>query len=684
MEHKNKLVAKTSPELKEIWSPNNTLLFSEIRENSAKIAKWICPVYNLEYEREIRRQVKGTRKSPYVTGRKVVKGVNDIFTTHPWLEQIWNFELNEVDPETISEVNRLKIWWTCPETKAPYQRLLKTQIEKGLLSPYMTSTKVLQGYNDLETVHPEIVNIWDYNKNEDTPNDVLPLSHKKRWWKLPTGDSVEKEIRIIVESLEKYINLTTLGKVYPEVFEIWDFDKNEQSPDDYLETSNEKVWVKGQNGESVLRDISYIKSRAKASRVSKSLKYQKVSIPNKTTEPLQKTHPHIAKMWNTERNNLSPLEVTAGQSKEKFWWTCPDTGTHYLRSIRDQVKAGERSPYMSGKVILPGYNDLATLRPEVIQAWSAENEKQPNEITRFSDYRAILIDENGETFERSAGGIYLYGTERKENGRSLREIEILEHISSLSSKTVIENDYSVLETQEIDILVQEARLGFEFNGLYWHSDRRILSPRYHYDKWADALERGYELIHVWEDDFRYEEHQTKLRIAQVLSFCGALSKPARKVTSVRIFDNSEVEKIASDVCLEKFLPYDGLLGLFSSDNLVAIIPCIFDGSVLQLRDLYVVSIFYGLDSALREFFKEMSMLLGIEAVRVEVENGSFPLRILFEVGFKVVGSSGTSFLYHYGRRRVTEEEAKEKGLDITSLAKVWDAGKTVLELRMSG
>lgn len=682
MTHKNRLVATTNPELEEIWSPNNTIAFSEIKENSAKIAKWICPVYNLEYEREIRRQVKGTRKSPYVTGRKVVKGVNDIFTTHPWLEQIWNFELNEVDPETISKANQLKIWWTCPETKAPYQRLLKTQIEKGLLSPYITSTKVLQGHNDLETVHPEIVNIWDYSKNEDTPSDVLPLSHKKRWWKLPTGDSVEKEIRIIVESLEKHINLTTLGTAYPEVFEIWDFDKNKQSPDDYLETSNEKVWVKGQNGETVLRDISYIKSRAKASRVSKIPEYQKVSIPNKTTEPLQKTHPHIAKMWNTERNNLSPLEVTAGQSKEKFWWVCPDTGTHYLRSIRDQVKAGERSPYMSGKVILPGYNDLATLRPEVIQAWSAENEKQPNEITRFSDYRAILIDENGENFERSAGGIYLYGTERKEKGRSLREIEILEHISSSSSKTVIENDYSVLETQEIDILVQEARLGFEYNGLYWHSDKRKLSPRYHYDKWADALEAGYDLIHVWEDEFQYVKKQTLLRVSQFLSFRGCLEEKAFPVTSVRIVTPDDVG-YANELFDRDVSGNQNCLGLFSGDELVALVTCYFEGSSLYLKKLHLFNVFADVNGVFVNFLKQLSVSLNVSSVRVELSNGSFPLGVLLDAGFEVVQELSPSYLYHYSRRRLSEDEVVERGVDCDSLPKIWDAGRSVLELSFS-
>ncbi len=223
------------------------------------MAKWICPTYGLEYDRSVYNQVQGSRKSPFETGKVVVPGINDILTTHPHLGQIWNYALNDIDPETLSTSNRKLIWWNCLETSHPYQRRLDRQIKAGLNSPYMTSSKILSGYNDLATTHPEVIALWDFDKNFDTPNDVMPQSHKKRWWKLPNGTTTEREIRAIVKSKEKYLTLKNLGESYPEIHTIWDFEKNGKSPDDYLENEHGQIWVKCENGTSVLHEIAYIR-----------------------------------------------------------------------------------------------------------------------------------------------------------------------------------------------------------------------------------------------------------------------------------------------------------------------------------------------------------------------------------------------------------------------------------------
>ena len=48
--------------------------------------------------------------------------------------------------------------------------------------------KVLPGFNDFETLRPELMNEWDYNKNTDLkPNQVTEHSGKKAWWKCKEG-----------------------------------------------------------------------------------------------------------------------------------------------------------------------------------------------------------------------------------------------------------------------------------------------------------------------------------------------------------------------------------------------------------------------------------------------------------------------------------------------------------------
>lgn len=673
------LLSETNPELEKFWSPNNTIDFKKIEANSRKKVKWVCETYELEYERTVRDQIRGTRKSPYELGTKVIPGINDIFSTHPWIKSLWNYELNNIDPTTINQSNRLNLWWTCPITKASYQRQLHRQLAAGPVSVYMTSSKVLSGYNDLETTFPDIAKLWDYDKNEDSPTEVMPFSHKRRWWKLPNGESVELEIRSICQSQDKYLNLETLGEAYPEVIDIWDFKKNKKTPFEILKTSQEKAWFISKTNTSVQREINQVVKSIKRSRTRPSkTKY----VPNRDFTCLTLDYPEIAALWDHKKNTINVENVSSGQRRFKAWWICPDTGVSYQRTVFDQVKAGPRSPFMTGSLVLPGYNDLATLRPEVVSVWSDENTKVPSEISKYSDYKAILVDELGNTFTRTVESIYLYGVKRKESAKSLGEKELFDFIGKISSASAASGACNILKSKEIDILVQEARLGFEYNGLYWHSDKIILSPRYHYDKWADALEAGYDLIHVWEDEFHYGKEQTLLRASQFLSFRGYLEEKAFPVTSVRIVTPNDVE-YANDLFDRDISGNQNCLGLFSGDELVALVTCYFEGSSLCLKKLHLFNVFADVDGIFVNFLKQLSVSLNVSSVRVELSNGSFPLGVLLDAGFEVIQELPPSHLYHYSRRRLSEEAVLERGVDCEGLPKIWDAGRTVLELSFS-
>jgi len=71
--------------------------------------------------------------------------------------------------------------------------------------------------------------------------------------------------------------------------------------------------------------------------------------------------------------------------------------------------------------------------------------------------------------------------------------EICEFIKHLYTDIIIEN-YKI-ENQEIDIFIPKLNLGFEFNGLYWHSDV-FKKPTYHYNKWKYCYDYNIKLISI--------------------------------------------------------------------------------------------------------------------------------------------------------------------------------------------
>ena len=50
------------------------------------------------------------------------------------------------------------------------------------------------GFNDLQTVFPEIAREWDYEKNINMPNAYLAGSVEKVWWKCDKGHSYQAKI----------------------------------------------------------------------------------------------------------------------------------------------------------------------------------------------------------------------------------------------------------------------------------------------------------------------------------------------------------------------------------------------------------------------------------------------------------------------------------------------------------
>ena len=85
------------------------------------------------------------------------------------------------------------------------------------------------------------------------------------------------------------------------------------------------------------------------------------------------------------------------------------------------------------------------------------------------------------------------------NGTSKSEEDLNNWIQSLGFNTIT-SDRKLLSGKEVDIIIEEEKLGIEYNGLYWHQEDKKGS-KYHLEKTEAVNELGYDLIHVWEDDW---------------------------------------------------------------------------------------------------------------------------------------------------------------------------------------
>ena len=78
--------------------------------------------------------------------------------------------------------------------------------------------------------------------------------------------------------------------------------------------------------------------------------------------------------------------------------------------------------------------------------------------------------------------------------------EILEYVYSIYNDLVKSNYRIVLHPSELDIYLPKIKLAIEFNGLYWHSNI-YREFNYHQNKALKCLEKGINLIHIYEDEW---------------------------------------------------------------------------------------------------------------------------------------------------------------------------------------
>ena len=90
--------------------------------------------------------------------------------------------------------------------------------------------------------------------------------------------------------------------------------------------------------------------------------------------------------WAAKLNGeLTPENVTAFSNK-KVWWQCPN-GHEYVATVAHRTYSGSTCPYCAGRKVFVGFNDLATVLPEVAAQWhpTKNGELTPEMVTPGSN-----------------------------------------------------------------------------------------------------------------------------------------------------------------------------------------------------------------------------------------------------------------------------------------------------------
>ena len=243
---------------------------------------------------------------------------------------------------------------------------------------------------DIFTKNPALAGEWDAEKNTLPPETLTASARDKVWWRCGRGHSYDAAVHAraylgrgcpYCAGQRPIVGETDLASAAPEVAALWDIAQNAPlTPQSVTAGSHKHVWWRCEKGHSWRAPVySLTKSGGRCPYCA-----GKQVIPGETDVAAKM--PELEKEWCADLTGaLTPQMVSCGQ-KKLVWWRC-ELGHTYRAAIYSRAKEGGTGcPYCAGRKALPGFNDLATLVPEVAAQWhpALNGTLTPEQVTRGS------------------------------------------------------------------------------------------------------------------------------------------------------------------------------------------------------------------------------------------------------------------------------------------------------------
>ena len=255
----------------------------------------------------------------------------------------------------------------------------------------------------MEQNNPHLLSQWNTELNgELTPGNVAVFSHQKVWWRCEHGHEWQSVVksRTVGDGCPVCSNHTVqagvndLATVLPELAAQWHPTKNgDLTPDKVFPGTKQKVWWVCEKGHEWQAQINSRKQGCGCPVCA-----GRSVLPGEND--LGSQFPEIAAQWHPEKNGERAPQNVSAFSNHKAWWIC-ELGHEYETVIAERTDKSKGCPYCAGRRVLPGFNDLATLSPEIAEQWHPElnGDLTPEMVTPGSNKKVWWRCEDGHVWQ---------------------------------------------------------------------------------------------------------------------------------------------------------------------------------------------------------------------------------------------------------------------------------------------
>jgi hypothetical protein len=155
--------------------------------------------------------------------------------------------------------------------------------------------------------------------------------------------------------------------------------------------------------------------------------------------------------------------------------------------------------------------------------------------------------------------------------RSKAEEEIYSFVKTIIPN-VISNDRTVINPLEIDIFIPELKIGFEYSGLYWHSESGNLKANRvkDFDNYKQKLakDKGIQLYIIFEDEWENKREIVKSRICNILNVSN--KKIYARDCNLKSISSKEANVFLQENHLQGGGRSNARYGLYYNDKLISV------------------------------------------------------------------------------------------------------------------
>lgn len=589
--------------------------------------------------KQIREYIEnGYSVCPVCSNTKLLSTVNDLKTKYPDVAELFDESKNNVSSSAVKyNDSKRKYWFKCKNGHS-FQTYIHN-VHKSLINsngntcycPVCCGKEILKGYNDFESQHPELMYLWDWEKNNILPSEIS------------------------------------------------------------CKDNSRKVWLRCSKGHSYK---TYIASLIRSNQESCPYCSGRQSSINKKHGLLIDEYPDIAKLYD-EANTVSLSTLTSGSSgKYYFHCENGHFYSQDLATVIASRNSTKGCPICRGRIIQPGFNDFESQHPELMYLWDWEkNDILPSEISCKDNSRKVWLKcSNGHSYQtyidslvRSHFECCIYcASEQNQSYGQLELYKILEE-----NKIEYISEYALPSKKRLDAYIPSKKIGIEYNGIYWHNENHV-GKDYHREKYLECNELGIQLIIIWEDDWNNKRDIITKMLLKKLGFLEERKVNARDCTVVSV-SQWLTKNFMNENHIQGYTSGSYYIGLQDKDlNIVAIIICKVDKDNLNIvRYATSCNVRGGFSKLVKYIENTYNYTMLYTFSDNMVSDGS----LYKNNGFKFLYEIPEDYMYVYQDTRYHkfnfrkdrfekdpnlywESNLTERELaDINNISRVWDAGK---------